>query len=324
MCFAIYSRKSRFTGKGESIENQVTVCRQYIESRYGKEEAQRAQVFEDEGFSGGSLDRPQFRKMIEMAEKGGIQSVVCYRLDRVSRNIGDFAGLIRRLEQWGIGFVSVREQFDTGSPMGRAMMYIASVFSQLERETIAERIRDNMMELAKTGRWLGGRTAYGYRSSCIRREEDGRVRQAYCLEEVPEELGHVRRLFQVFLRNGSLRGAEEALEGVKTRQGKKFTRFSIREILKNPVYCAADRDAWEYFSQKGAGITGDAGLYDGSGGVMAYNRTEQKKGCSHRELPVTEWIVAPGLHAPAVSGREWSQVQHILESHKKSLCEDSK
>ena len=75
-----------------------------------------------------------------------------YRLDRISRNISDFSSLIEELGRLGIDFVSIRESFDTSSPMGRAMMYIASVFSQLERETITERIWDNMHELAKTGR----------------------------------------------------------------------------------------------------------------------------------------------------------------------------
>ena len=87
-----------------------------------------------------------------------------YRLDLISRNIGDFAELIEDLGDRHIDFISIREQFDTSSPMGRAMMYIASVFSQLERENIAERIRDNMYELSKTGRWLGGTTPTGYAS----------------------------------------------------------------------------------------------------------------------------------------------------------------
>lgn len=102
--------------------------------------------------------------MMEQLKEGAFQAVVVYRLDRISRNIGDFAGLIERLGELHVDFVSIKEQFDTSSPMGRAMMFISSVFSQLERETIAERIRDNMQELAKTGRWLGGTTPTGFRS----------------------------------------------------------------------------------------------------------------------------------------------------------------
>ncbi|MDY4429843.1 recombinase family protein, partial [Evtepia sp.] len=118
----IYSRKSRFTGRGESVENQVELCRQYIAAHYSPEEAARAQIYEDEGFSGGSLERPQFRQMMADAKAQKPAAIVVYRLDRISRNIGDFAGLIEQLGGMGIDFVSIKEQFDTGSPMGRAMM----------------------------------------------------------------------------------------------------------------------------------------------------------------------------------------------------------
>ena len=143
---AIYSRKSRFTGKGESIGNQVELCKAYICGHYGEAALDYTVIYEDEGFSGGDLNRPDFKRMMDDAKKHRIHAIVVYRLDRISRNISDFAGLIEELARLDIAFVSIKEQFDTGTPMGRAMMYIASVFSQLERETIAERIRDNMHE----------------------------------------------------------------------------------------------------------------------------------------------------------------------------------
>ena len=150
MVFA--GQKSRYTGKGESIGNQIDLCREYIRTHYGDAAAQQAVVFEDEGFSGGNLNRPDFKKMMTAAKARKSRAIVVYRLDRISRNISDFSSLIEELGRLGIDFVSIRESFDASSPMGRAMMYIASVFSQPERETIAERIRDNMHELAKTGR----------------------------------------------------------------------------------------------------------------------------------------------------------------------------
>jgi site-specific DNA recombinase len=128
----------KFTGKGESIGNQIELCKECFQIHY-----------EDEGFSSGNLNRPDFKKMMTAAKEGKFNAIIVYRLDRISRNISDFASLIQELSHLNIAFVSIREQFDTASPMGRAMMYIASVFSQLEGETIAERIRDNMHELAK-------------------------------------------------------------------------------------------------------------------------------------------------------------------------------
>ena len=144
---AIYSRKSRFTGKGESVGNQIELCRQYL--RAHEPDAPEPEIFEDDGFSGGDLNRPAFRRMMRAAEAGRFRMLIVYRLDRISRSIGDFTALIERLAQLNVAFVSIREQFDTSTPMGRAMMYIASVFSQLERETIAERIRDNLRELPR-------------------------------------------------------------------------------------------------------------------------------------------------------------------------------
>lgn len=166
MKVAIYSRKSKFTGNGESIENQIIVCREYLSAHYGDKSIE-ATVYEDEGFSGGNTDRPQYQQMLSDARGKKIELVICYRLDRISRSVGDFSSLINMLQDNGIDFVSVREQFDTTTPLGRAMMYISSVFAQLERETIAERIRDNMLQLAKTGRWLGGTTPTGFTSKEI-------------------------------------------------------------------------------------------------------------------------------------------------------------
>ena len=92
--YVIYSRKSKFTGKGESIENQIELCRQYIAMHFGEEAAENVLVYEDEGFSGGNLERPQFKKMMKDSQKIEFAAIVVYRLDRISRNIGDFAKLI--------------------------------------------------------------------------------------------------------------------------------------------------------------------------------------------------------------------------------------
>ena len=99
---AIYSRKSRYTGKGESIGNQIDLCREYIHTHYGDAAAEHAVVFEDEGFSGGNLNRPDFKKMMTAAKERKIRAIVVYRLDRISRNISDFSSLIEELGRPGI------------------------------------------------------------------------------------------------------------------------------------------------------------------------------------------------------------------------------
>ena len=113
--YVIYSRKSKFTGKGESIENQIELCRQYIAMHFGEEAAENVLVYEDEGFSGGNLERPQFKKMMKHSQKIEFAAIVVYRLDRISRNIGDFAKLIEDLGDRHTDFISIREQFDTSS-----------------------------------------------------------------------------------------------------------------------------------------------------------------------------------------------------------------
>lgn len=316
---AIYSRKSKFTGKGESIGNQVELCREYIRVHYGDAALENTVIYEDEGFSGGNLNRPGFKKMMDAARSRKLSAIIVYRLDRISRNISDFSGLIEELSRLNVAFVSIKEQFDTGTPMGRAMMYIASVFSQLERETIAERIRDNMHELAKTGRWLGGVTPTGYASEAVKSVTiDGKSKKACKLRLIPEEAETVRLIYDLYVETDSLTLTEAKLmrRGVKTKNGRHFTRFSIKGILQNPVYVIADADTYDYFTNAGADLFSGKAAFDGIHGIMAYNRTNQEKGKTTEFLPASEWIVAVGQHPGLIPGKVWAGVQASLERNK--------
>lgn len=316
---AIYSRKSKFTGKGESIGNQVELCREYIRSHYGEDMAEHAVVFEDEGFSGGNLNRPDFKRMMDAAHKRQFCAIVVYRLDRISRNISDFSSLIEELARLDVDFVSIREQFDTNSPMGRAMMYISSVFSQLERETIAERIRDNMHELAKTGRWLGGVTPTGYASESVKTVTvDGKSKKACKLVPVPEEAAIVKKIFDLYAQYDSLTLVETELlrQNVKTKTGRDYSRFSIKGILQNPVYLIADQDAWQYFSDKKSDVFAEPEDFDGVRGILAYNRTDQEKGRATIYLPPDQWIISVGQHPGLIPAKAWIKVQESLERNK--------
>ena len=316
---AIYSRKSKFTGKGESIGNQVELCKEYIRNMFGEEYVDRCVVFEDEGFSGGNLQRPDFKRMMEEVRKHKFKAIVVYRLDRISRNISDFTGLIDELTKLDVSFVSIKEQFDTSTPMGRAMMFIISVFSQLERETIAERIRDNMHELAKTGRWLGGNTPTGFKSGSVSKITiDGKERKSYKLIPIPEEIEIPKMIFDLYMETDSLTAVEAELlrQRIKTKQGKDFTRFAIKAILQNPVYMVADEAAYDYFVEREAEVCFPKEDFDGSCGIMAYNRTNQEKGRTTQLLPVSEWIVAIGKHAGVVPSKQWIKVQESLDRNK--------
>ena len=137
MTFYIYSRKSVYTGKGESIENQIELCKQYIHNKFPDVADADITIYEDEGFSAKNTDRPQFQQMLRDIRAKKPDFIVCYRLDRISRNVSDFSAFIERLNERDVSFLCIKEEFDTSKPMGKAMMYIASVFAQLERETIA-------------------------------------------------------------------------------------------------------------------------------------------------------------------------------------------
>lgn len=317
-CIAIYSRKSKFTGKGESIDNQIELCKDYICSHFGEQALEHVLVFEDEGFSGGNVNRPDFKRMIQAAKQHKINFIIVYRLDRISRNVSDFSNLIEELNQLNISFISIREQFDTSTPMGRAMMYIASVFSQLERETIAERIRDNMHELAKTGRWLGGTTPIGYLSESQKKITiDGKINISCHLKLIPKEAELVKTIFYLYQETNSLYTtvAELMNRKAKTRTGKYFSRFAVRSILQNPVYLIADQDAYHYFLSQDSELYADSEQFDKKHGILAYNRTKQT-GKTTIFNPPTDWIISIGQHVGIIPSNQWIQVQKSLEQNK--------
>ncbi len=316
---AIYSRKSRFTGRGESIENQIQMCKEYAINNIGLTENNFV-IFEDEGFSGGNTNRPEFRQMMREARSKKIDIVICYRLDRISRNVSDFSQLINELEKYKVSFISVKEQFDTTKPMGRAMMYIASVFSQLERETIAERIRDNMLQLAKTGRWLGGVTPTGYKSEMLNKKDSSlKQTRIFRLKVIPEEAELVKEIYDKFIIFKSITKVEKNLleNRLTTKNGVDFSRFSLRFLLTNPVYAIADGALYRYLSEQGYEIYSDIKEFNGVNGLMAYNKTRQGKNTSgdkYREPK--EWIIAVGMHPGIIPSGKWIEAQEVLQRNK--------
>ena len=201
---AIYSRKSVFTGKGESVENQIALCKDYCEKFLRYDNADYI-VYEDEGFSGKNINRPQFKLLLDDIKKHKIDILVCYRLDRISRSVADFASTLEILNKYNVDFLSIREKFDTTSANGRAMLNISATFAQLERETIAERVKDNMLQMAKNGYWTGGQLPLGYdsiRYSTI--DGTGKERSYSKLKENIKELDVVRLIYSEFLKNNSI------------------------------------------------------------------------------------------------------------------------
>ena len=142
---AIYARQSVDKADSLSIQGQIDLCM--------KQTSEEVKIYQDKGYSGKNTNRPAFQRMMEDVEKGLIKKIVVYRLDRFSRSLADFSRLWEVLKRCGVEFVSINETFDTASPMGRAMLSIIMVFAQLERETTAERVRDNYYQRVKLGAW---------------------------------------------------------------------------------------------------------------------------------------------------------------------------
>lgn len=305
--YFIYSRKSKSTRKGDSVGNQVEMAKRHIFSKDHAATEDDIAVFEDDGFSGKNTKRPDFIRMMERIRKGEPEYLVVYRLDRISRSVSDFCSILDLLQKKGIHFVSLNEDFDTKSPLGRVMITIASAFAQMEREIISERVADNMLELSKRGTWLGGKTPVGYVSKRIASDpERGILKEHSVLEADEESMPLVQEIFQIYDQTRVIRSVRTTLY---ERHKIHMADSRIKSILTNPVYCAADAEAYDYFYREDATLIRDRSEYDGSCGIMPYNRHDNN-GRIRRSM--SEWIIAIGSHKPVVDGRRFVTIQKSL------------
>lgn len=316
----IYSRKSKFTGKGESTHNQIEACKRKIDLTFEDIDLENdVIIYEDEGYTGYNTNRPAFQRMLKDIKDKKIDTVVFYKLDRISRNVSDFSSLVNEFDNYNVSFLSATESIENITPSGRAMMFMISVFAQLERDTIAERIRDNMLELAKTGRWLGGNTPTGFQSEKIETITlDGKVRKLYKLSPIDNEINIVINLFEKYreLKSQTKLETYTIQNNIKTKNDKDYTRWGLKNILTNPVYAVADKDTLEYFKSFGIDIYANEEDFDGEHGLMVYNKTEKRGSKSIVERKaITDWIVSVGKHKGVISGKDWVEVQNILNGN---------
>ena len=314
---AIYSRKSRFTGKGDSIENQIEMCKEHIKKFVSNDV--EFLIYEDEGFSGGNINRPAFKRLMNDIKYGAIDLLICYRLDRISRNVADFSSVLDILQEHKVDFISIKEQFDTSSPMGRAMIYIASVFAQLERETIAERIKDNMLEMAKKGKWTGGKIPLGFTSKKTAYiDDEGKKRFKVSLVHDTKDLEFVKFLYEKYLELGSLHKLENYTHenNIKSASGKIFEKSTLKIILQNPIYVKADENVINYFENKGWSVYGEP---DGVHSLLSYNKTETAKKdgkLTKRNKDESESLVAVSNIKGYINSALWLKVQYQFKKNK--------
>lgn len=309
MTIGIYPRKSVYRDNSESVAVQVQLCKDYAGILY-KDQNVIFRVYDrDEGFSGKNTNRPSFQELMADVKAGQLDIIMVYRLDRISRNVQEFSEMFSTFQRYGVSFISVKESFDTNTPIGRTVMYILAAFAQLERENTSERVSDNMRALGAAGMWTGGRLPPGM--SSIRRRVDGKAHSFLAVDS--DRIGLVKSLYRLLLEGYSLTKAERYCRdhGIRSEAGKYLTSNQIYNIIINPVYCANDLEAYYYLRQQGYALP-DQRLFDGSNGLIAYGRTSSVDKNVHNHT----WTIAIGIHEPVMSGKDWVAAQGRLGQNK--------
>ncbi len=304
---AIYCRKSVDKVDSTSIETQIDFCKRLITPDESFE------VYSDRGYSGSNTNRPDFQRLMSDVEQGAVSRVIVYRIDRISRSVLDFANIYGQLEENNVEFVSATEQFDTSTPMGKAMLQIIMVFAELERKTIQLRITDNFYERAKKGLFLAGKAPIGYKK--IPYEIAGV--KSHILGEDIETSGIIKFIYKKYLEDGSSMGQIVKYlnsPDCEFTYSKKFTNTSIMRILSNPVYVRADADVYGYLKSKGAILHDKIEQFDGVHGCTIYGRRKEKTQSKFKDLEGEN--IQLNLHEGLISSEDWLRVQKKMESNK--------
>ena len=236
---AIYTRKSTEEGLDQgfnSLDAQRAACEAYIKSQTGEGWRVSKTRYDDGGFSGSTLERPGLTVLLDDIEAGRVNVIVVYKVDRLTRSLTDFAKLVERFEAEGVSFVSVTQQFNTTSSMGRLTLNVLLSFAQFEREVTAERIRDKIAQSKRRGLWMGGVVPLGY---------DVRDRRLIINQA---EAKTVRSLFRLYCKLGTVNLLKEEADRLRLRTkvrkpnngersgGEAFTRGHLYKLLQNPIY----------------------------------------------------------------------------------------
>ena len=226
---ALYTRKSSDEGLDQeynSLHAQRDACEAYVRSQAGEGWRPIPTAYDDGGISGGTMDRPALKKLLEDVQAGRVDVVVVYKVDRLTRSLPDFARMVEVFDAKGVSFVSVTQAFNTTTSMGRLTLNVLLSFAQFEREVTGERIRDKIAQSKARGMWMGGNVLLGY---------DAHERT---LKPNPQEAETVRRMFARYLELGSVHRLRDELEatGVRSKSGRVIDRGALFHLLTNRHY----------------------------------------------------------------------------------------
>src|SRR5437762_5734447 len=236
---AIYTRQSSEEGLEQafnSLHAQREACEAYIRSQRHEGWTCLAQAYDDGGLSGATMDRPALQQLLADIQAGKVDVIVCYKVDRLTRSLADFAKIVEIFDAKGVSFVSVTQQFNTTTSMGRLTLNVLLSFAQFEREVTSERIRDKIAASKRKGLWVGGTLPLGYEM------KDGKI------AIIEEEAELVRSIFRRYLELGSvnelvrnlrecnIRTKTRRLSAGATRGGIPFGRGALYYVLSNHFY----------------------------------------------------------------------------------------
>jgi len=226
---AVYTRKSSEEGldmEFNSLDAQRESCEAYVASQRAEGWACMRERYDDGGYSGGSLERPGLKALLEDVEAGLVDVIVVYKIDRLSRSLMDFAKLVEAFDRNNVTFVSVTQAFNTTTSMGRLTLNILLSFAQFEREVTGERIRDKFAASRAKGMWMGGFVPMGYDV----------IDRKLVINEA--EAATVRHMFQRFVELGSatLLTRELVAKGTLNKRGKLIDKGFLYKLLRNRLY----------------------------------------------------------------------------------------
>lgn len=302
MAIALYARQSVERENSISCETQLEYCKATIKP---DEQAEELLIFIDNGCSGGNTNRDGFQKLMRQVEQRRIRKVIVYKLDRISRSLGDFVGILQTFKASGVEFVSSQESFDTSSPYGELIVKILMVFAEFERTSIINRITQAYSHRSEMGFYMGGRRPYGFELAPA--TINGVVTKK--LKPIPAEIEQLQYIFEAYANEAISLGrlCGELTEGV-------WTASKLSAILKNPIYVKADFDVYDYFERRGAEMITDVSLFTGEYGAQLYGRTKH-------DSALGDWSDMKLVllsHGGVISSDIWLKCQGRLEQNRRT------
>lgn len=273
--YAVYARQSVNKKESISIEMQVELCKSAVP------EKEEITVFEDKGFSGTNTKRPAFQEMLALVRLGRVDTIIVYKLDRISRSLADFAGLLEELEAVNVKLFSCSEGLDTKTPMGQMLVKLLIMFAEMEQKMISARIRDNYHARAEKMMPLGGVPPFGFDKNW---------------EEVINESHIVKDCYK-----GVIKG--ESLDKIGKKFG--FTGTKVARIVRNTAYVMCSGYVISRLTECGCKMSGKPEDFrDGFGIVSIKSQGEM--------------YIAPGSHRGFIKPELWIAARDMLDSRKPS------